>query len=360
MVISMNWSRVRWFLIICLCLADLLLGFLLWRNYRGENIVSRAAIADAAALLSEADVRLDVDVVPTAVIREHVFRVPVSDAAYRNAFSGLVGSNVTGAYLLPASTGVSLLFENGDTVEYYHNLYLLYVRNGVDRESCSAMMDRFADDRSSFLATERSKAAQEADAAENFLAALTTGEISDARLRPRLVELYTAAEDPSMYLAVFREEIVYLNARRSAADVYDTEMRVLVQNGTVLYMTGTWVPCVPDETYRIKTLDQLNILFSERKRHMSLSHEGVIEGLGHAVQHTNAGCEIVSMQRLYYMLWDDAGTLYLRPSWLLDYRLEQEDHIPIQRDVLCDGITGSVVRQTEQVLDTSEHTAEAS
>jgi len=93
---------------------------------------------------------------------------------------------------------------------------------------------------------------------------------------------------------------------------------------------------------------------------MSLSHEGVIEGLGHAVQHTNAGCEIVSMQRLYYMLWDDAGTLYLRPSWLLDYRLEQEDHIPIQRDVLCDGITGSVVRQTEQVLDTSEHTAEAS
>ena len=58
----MNWSRVRWFLIICLCLADLLLGLLLWRNYRGENIVSRTAIEDAAALLAEADVRLDADV----------------------------------------------------------------------------------------------------------------------------------------------------------------------------------------------------------------------------------------------------------------------------------------------------------
>ena len=354
----MNWSRVRWFLIICLCLADLLLGLLLWRNYRGENIVSRTAIEDAAALLAEADVRLDADVVPTAVVREHVFRVPVSDAAYRAAFSGLVGSSVTGAYLLPASTGVSLLFENGDTVEYYHNLYLLYVRSGVDRESCSAILDRFHADQNAFVQTDPAKKPQDADTAADFLSALTTGETSDARLRPRLAELYTAAEDPTLYLAVFREEIVYLNARRSAADIYDTEMLVLIQNGTVLYMTGTWVPCVPDETYRIKTLDQLNILFSERKRHVLLSNEGVNDGLGHAVQHTSAGCEIVSMQRLYYMLWDDAGTLYLRPSWLLDYRLEQEDHVPIKRDVLCDGITGNVVRQTELVLSSSEEAAD--
>ena len=112
----MNWSRVRWLLIICLCAADLLLGFLLWRNYRGENTVSRAAIEDAAALLAQTDVRVDPDVVPTAVIRDHVFRISVSDAVYRTAYASLVGSTVAGAYLLPASTGVSLLFENGEWV----------------------------------------------------------------------------------------------------------------------------------------------------------------------------------------------------------------------------------------------------
>lgn len=352
----MNWSRVRWFLIICLCLADLLLGFLLWRNDRGVNTVSRTAIADAAELLAEADVRLDADTVPTAVIREHVFRIPVSDAAYRTAYSGMVGSTVAGAYLLPASTGVSLLFENGDTVEYYHNLYLLYVRSGTDRDRYAAMLEDLSDDKAVWSPTDASLFKTDAEAAYDFLSALTAGDVSDARLRPRLTAFYTAAEDESMHLAVYREEIVYRGAARSAADLYDTEMAVLIRDGTVLYMEGTWVPCVPDETYRVKTLDQLNILFSERMRHISLNREGQDEGLGHAAQHTDTGCEIVSMQRLYYMLWDDAGMMYLRPSWLLDYRLEQEDHVPIRRDVLCDSITGSVVRQTETVLSAADTT----
>lgn len=355
----MNWGRVRWFLIICLCLVDLLLGLLIWRNDRGINTVSRAAITDAAALLAEADVRLDADVVPTDVIREHVFRIPASDTAYRTAYARMVGSTVAGAYLLPASTGVSLLFENGDTVEYYHNLYLLYVRDGADREQYSALLEGMSADNGNpaWIPTETSAAAADAEAAYELLSLLTEGESGGARLRPRLTAFYTAAEDASLHLAVYREEIVYRSAAKSAADIYDTEMFVLIRGGTVLYMSGTWVPCIPDETYRVKTLDQLNILFSERMRHLSLDREGQEEGLGHAAQHTNAGCEMVSMQRVYYMLWDDAGMMYLRPSWLLDYRLEQEDHVPIRRDVLCDGITGSVVRQTEQLLTQSETVA---
>ncbi len=349
----MNWSRVRWLLIVCLCLADLLLGFLLLRNYRGEHTLNRASIADAAALLADTDVRLDIDAVPTAVIREHVFRIPASDAAYRTAFAEMVGSSVTGAYMLPASTGVSLLFENGDTVEYYHNLYLQYIRHGTDRDRYLGILERFSEDPSSFVSTEYAGVVREdADAAFDFLSSLTAGDAADARLRPRLTQLYAVSDDPSLLLAVFREEIVYLNAERNAADIYDTEMQVLIRGGTVLYMSGTWVPSTPDETYRTKTMDQLNILFSERMRHASLEREGQAEGLGHAAEHTDSGCEIVSMQRLYYMLWDDAGALYLRPSWLLDYRLEQENGGSLQRDVLCDSITGSVVRQTERVLNT--------
>lgn len=346
----MNWSRVRWLLIVCLCLADLLLGFLLWRNYRGENTVSRAAIADAAALLAEADVRLDPDVVPTEVIGDHVFRVPVSDGAYRAVFASLIGSPVTSAYLLPATSGVSLLFENGDSVEYYHNLYLTYTRDGADKERLSAICAAYSEDNAMFVPLEKAEAEQDIAAAETFLAALTPGEASGARLRPRLEQIYHVTGEASVRLAVFREEIVYRSSGRSAADIFDTEVRVLIENGNVLFLEGTWVPFLPDETYRIKKLDQLNILFSERKRHMTLTAEGEIDGLGHAVQHTDWGCEMTSMQRLYYMLWDDAGMLYLRPAWLLGYRLEQEDHTPILRDVLCDGMTGNVVRQTETVL----------
>ncbi|MBE6657089.1 MAG: hypothetical protein E7604_01455 [Ruminococcaceae bacterium] len=346
----MNWSRVRWLLIICLCLADLLLGLLLWRNYRGENMISRSAIEDAAQLLADANVTLNPDVVPTAVVGDHVFRVPVSDGGYRAVFAALIGSPVTSAYLLPASSGVSLLFENGDSVEYYHNLYLMYTRDGADKERLSALISAYSGDNPMFVPLDTAETEQDAAAAEEFLSALTPGESSGARLRPRLEQVYAVTGEAPLRLAVFREEIVYRSSGRSAADIYDTEVLVLIANGTVQMLAGTWVPFLPDETYSIKKLDQLNILFSERKRHQQLDMEGETDGLDHALQHTDAGCELVSMRRLYYMLWDDAGTLYLRPSWLLGYRLEQEDHTPILREVLCDGLTGNVVRQQETVL----------
>lgn len=356
----MNWSKVRWLLIVCLCLADLLLGFLLWRNYRGENTVGRGAIEDAAALLSDADIRLDPQVVPTAVISDHVFRISVSDDAYRTAFASLVGSPVTSAYLLPASSGVSLLFENGDSVEYYHNLYMLYTYSGADRDALTAVLSDFSAGTSvgddGFVPLERAAAAADIEAAEDFLSALTASEPSGVRLRPRFDRIYAVAGEETMRLAVFREEIVYRSSGRSAADIYGTEMLVLIDRGRVLLLSGTWVPFLPDETYSIRKLDQLNILFYERKRHLQLKAEGEREGLDHASQHTETGCEIVSMERLYYMLWDAAGTLYLRPSWLLGYHLEQEDQTPIRREVLCDGVTGNVVVQNDTVRTTENET----
>ena len=347
----MNWSKVRWLLIICLCLTDLLLGILLWRNYRGENTVSRAAVEDAAALLAEADVRLDPAVVPTEVIRDHVFRVTVTDNVFRSAFSGLVGSSVASAYMLPASSGMSLLFENGDSVEYYHNLYMVYTHSGGDRERYSAMVSDFSAGGTGYLPLDRAAAEEDILAAETFLSVLTSGDSSDARLRPRLERLYSVTGTDTMRLAVFREEIVYRGSKRNAADIYGTELTVLIDRGRILYMSGTWVPFLPDETYSIRKMDQLNILFSERKRHMQLRTEGEADGIGHAVQHTDTGCEIVSMERLYYMLWDDTGMLYLRPSWLLGYHLEQEEHRYIRREILCDGVTGNVVAQNETVSD---------
>ncbi len=346
----MNWSKVRWLLILCLCLADVLLGLLLWRSYRGENTVSRASLEDAAALLADADVRLDPAVVPTAVVREHVYRVPVSDDAYRSAFASMVASTVTSAYLLPVSSGVSLLFENGDSVEYYHNLYLTYTGNGEDRAYLQTLTDAYLADERSVLPIGASAAEEDCEAASQFLSRLTQGEGAGARLRPRLREVYEIPGDPGLHLLVFCEEIVYRSSRRSAADINDTQMAVFVRDGVVLYLSGTWVPFLPDETYSIKSLDQLNILFSERKRHLVMQDEGRTQGLGHAVQHTDDGCEIGGMQRLYYMLWDDAGTLYLRPSWSLDYRLYRDDDTEILRTVLCDGVTGNVVRQEESAI----------
>lgn len=351
----MNWSKVRWLLIVCLCLTDLLLGFLLWRNYRGENTIDRGAIEDAAALLSDADIRMDPAVVPTAVISDHVFRIPISDDAYRTVFASLVGSPVTSAYMLPASSGMSLLFENGDSVEYYHNLYMMYTRSGADKERLSAVISDFSDgiseDDGEFIPIERVSAAADIEAAEEFLSLLTSGEAAGARLRPRFDRIYALKGEQTMRLAVFCEEIVYRSSKRSAADIYGTEMLVLIDGGRVLLLSGTWIPFLPDEIYSIKKLDQLNILFYERKRHLQLYTEQTQDGLSHASQHTDAGCEIVSMERLYYMLWDNAGMLYLRPSWMLGYHLEQEDHTPIRRQVLCDGVTGNVVVQNETVRE---------
>ena len=341
----MNWSRVRWLLIVCLCLADLVLGVLLWRDYRGENTVSHAAIEDAAALLAEVNVTLPPEVVPTAVIRDYVYRVPVSEDAYRAAFSAMTGAEVSGVYLLPGSSGMSLLFENGDRAEYYHNLYLTYTRGDGDSAVYASVVEAYteAPGTTGYAEAGGKAASAAAEAAQLFLSALTSGGTEAVSLRPRLQTVRVTPQE-GVYLVVFCEEIVYRGSRRSAADLYDTVIYALTEGETVLYLSGTWVPFLPDEVYSIRKLDQLNILFSERTRHQT---NGISGDAAQAFvsDHTAAGCTMTSMQRLYYMLWDDAGTLYLRPAWLMGYDIPQEDGDTIRRKILCDGVTGNVVRQ---------------
>ncbi len=351
---QMNWSRVRLLLIVCLLVTDCILGGMIIHRYRGENTVSRAALENVVTLLAENGIQLDASVVPTTITRDAVYRVPVSEEIYHTALSKMTGSPVSGIYLLPASTGMSVVFENGDRAEYYHNLYLTYTRNGDiphddDWAAICAAFDEPASD-GAYIACNpmRDAAAKKAvEAAEMFLFALTYDEDSTVSLRPAADAVYTTPLD-TVYLVEFHEEIGRGTGRRMSASLNGTRMRVLVEGDCIWYLAGTWVPCLPDAAYDVKKLDQINILFSELKRHSA----AYMPTTDTAVPEDAAAekLRIVGMQPVYYMLWDDAGHLYLRPAWDFLYETAvAEDGKRKRSEVLCDAVTGNVVSQTELV-----------
>ncbi|MBQ8578994.1 MAG: hypothetical protein IJ449_13670 [Clostridia bacterium] len=373
----MNWSRIRWLLIVCLLLLNGVLGALLYRQYRAENVVSRAALERTAALLAQSGVTLDVDIVPTAVIKDDVYSISMTEDDYRAALSRMAGSAVSGVYLLPSTTGMSVVFENGDRAEYYHNLYFTYTKSGGNSlgSDWSAMTAAFLSGDTAYVpAAARDSAATAAgETAAAFLTALTESDRggSSVSLRPKTASVYATPLD-TVYLVVLTEEIARGSGSRSAAVIHGTELYVLVEGDCVWYLSGTWVPFLPDGIYETQTLDQVNILFSEMRRHRALKAEAsaadtdsadtvpeTADDSGTAVDsggaadavsgyHTGEVCEIVRMERMHYMLWDNAGNLYLRPAWRFLYRVTEEGSgETFQRTILCDGVTGNVVYTEE-------------
>ncbi len=347
----MNWSRVRLLLIICLLMTDCILGAMILTQYRNENTVSHAALADAAAMLAEHGIGLDVDLVPTAVTRDAVYRVPVSEDGYRSVLSAMVGAPVSGIYLLPASTGMSVVFDNGDRAEYYHNLYLTYTKNGGNPADgdwatlASSFDEETQSDAFRVCNVRRDAAAKQAkETAEAFLARMTYASDAAVLLSPTTRAVYTTPLD-TVYLVDLYEEIAHGSGRHTSA-IHGTHMRVLVEGDCVWYLAGTWVPFLPDAVYDVRKLDQVNILFSELKRleaQMPVSADGTAAEVGTSVTDT-----ITKMEPVYYMLWDDAGQLYLRPAWYFLY-VSQTAGLPgegSRSEILCDGVTGKVVSRT--------------
>lgn len=378
----MNWSRIRWLLMVCLLLTDCFLGILLYRQYRGEHLVSRAALEDAVQLLDQSGISLDMDIVPTEVIKDYVYGIPVAEESYKHAFAQMVGSPVSGIYLLPTSTGMSLVFENGDRAEYYHNLYLTYTKSGSAEKDFSGTVDAFlqgAEDASEgtaaasdYAVTSGTAADAAKEVAKRFLAALTAGEGSGGvRLRPR-TECVRKTPLDTVYLVEFAEELVRGSNAQNAAVINETRMYVLVEGETVWYLCGTWVPFLPNETYQTRKLDQVNILFSEMQR-LKKTAGGTEMDIGNAESSTGSStesgddrlpddtpamaeadgdtsiCTVLDMRRTYYILWGDAGRLYLRPAWQFSYCFSHAAAEVLYQKIVCDAVTGSVALQEAHV-----------
>lgn len=332
----MKWGNVKWILILILLLADTFLGIQLIRQYRGAYTVDSAAVENAAELLADAGIRLDPAVVPTAVERDYVYRIPVSGAGFEAALARIAGSPVSGTYLQPTSSGMSLVFENGDGAEYFQNLYFTY-RRGTEEEGIlwAETAERFLSGADGFSPVNGAKAREAEKAASALLEVMTDAEnagVSGVRLIAQ-AERCCRTEDGELYLIVFREKISRSGSRGGTV-IGGTQVCALVGDGEVRYLSGTWVPFLPDEVYSTGKLDQLNILFSEMRR-----KRGAVSA--DSPQH------ITEMGRIGYMLWETGTVLWLRPAWQITYSSENG----ISRTVtLCDAVTGGVVSETQSAV----------
>ncbi len=334
----MKWGNVKWLLILCLFLADSFLGFRLYLQYQGEHTVSRAAVEDVAALLADAEIFVSPDVVPTEIVKDYVYKIAPDGDAYSMVLSAMAGSPVAGTYLL-ASSGISLLFENGDTAEYYQNLFFTYRRktNSAEDGTWDMIVSAYTENPAAFVKADKAHAHTAQETAEVFLTGFgstsAAGTVSGGmRLRAVTDAVYKTARSQA-YLVVLHEELSRTGSRLSVP-ITGTQLLLLVENDAVQYLSGTWIPFVPDETASTTTLDQLNLLYAEKRRRTTA------EGAPWNPR------VLTKMESTYYMLWDDANNVYLRPAWSLTY---EEDGLQ-PWVTLCDAVTGSVVSETSNYL----------
>ena len=344
----MKWSRVKWLLIFCLLAADIFLGIRLLYGYRGVYTVSGAAQEDASALLAQAGIAVSPEVIPDAAVPDFVYRFDLSPDTAENAvpeeeteegfspdrtepvvqlltraLASLSGGTVSAHFLLPDSTGSAFAFSNGGSAVCYPNFYVSYTCAGAS--DGQEAVDSFLASPENFSPYTGRGAKQAQEAAALFLEGYTGLDLSDStgrlrggtrvRMRAHPEGVYSRGDT---VIAVFSEEIG--RGAYSPAVIAGTEVYVVLEGGEVRYFCGTWMPFLPSGTYRVEKLGQLDILFSEKKR------------FGGNGEH-----EVSAMERRYYMLWDDAGHVFLRPAWQLDYTEET---------VVCDAVNGSVMLQT--------------
>lgn len=319
----MNWSKVKWFFILCLLVANFILGWQLVTRYLDRNVISDDAISDAAALLSRVGIVVSENAVPGETVRDYVYRIGYDGAAFSAAIADMADSAVTGTYL-GASSGISLVFENGDSAMYYPTLYFSYRHNGTTGED---MVKAYESDPTQWIHAEGSEAEAAAKVAKELLSVMTEAQNNDGvRLVPQLDAVLTQ-KGSDRFLVRF-SEVLLRRGSRSGAVLRGTSVTVAVIEETVYYVSGTWLPFLPSETFATTKLDQLGLLFSERERRLASGDDLSI------VRRLNA------MERAYYMVWDDKGDIYLRPGWLLSYT---EGERAFQ--TLCDGASGVVLEE---------------
>ncbi len=330
----MKWSRVKWLLILCLVVADCLLCLQLIGRYKSEYTVSGDAIRDLTDILSASGIAVAEGAIPTAADKDYVFRLDYGEDGYREAVAAMVGASVSGTYLLPTASGTSLVFENGDYVEYYHNFYLTYQCGNV--ENVSYIAEAFHDAPETFQRATGGGARAAGERAVAFLSAMTEDRGSGgARLRPQIEGIY-ATESDSLYLVYLTEEISRGAASR-AAELAGTGVCVLLEEDRVWYLAGTWLPAIPGEVFRTAKQSQLDILFSEKLRLDQLEEE-----TGRPTD-----CTVKAVTRAYYMLWGEENRLYLRPAWRILY---EDNGTGEAQEILCDAVSGDAVRGTEVAL----------
>lgn len=325
----MKWGRVKWLLILCLLAADIFLGIQLMRQHSSTHTVSRSSVEDASAILAGADIIVGAETVPAAIVRDYVYRIPADNDILQTAFSALTDSPLVGTYLQPSS-GMSMVFENGDSAEYYQNLYFTFSREGADTALWSALAEDCLSGTKNFLPAAGGRARDAEKTAEVFLDRMTDSKNLTAdtvRLRPRTEGVYHT-EYENVYLVVLTQEISAVGGS-ARAGISGTRVCVVTEGETVWYISGTWIPVLPEETFSTAKLGQLDILFSEMRR------KGASEVTA-AERWT-----LREMERTYYMLWDDGSNVYLRPAWGFVYEMRDG----VLEAVLCDAVTGSMVSQ---------------
>ena len=263
----MNWNRVKTVMIWILIAANVILAHMLITRYRSINYISEEALDSVRGLLAEAGVTIDASAVSRRKPDLHLYESERTDTYQAQTAELLSGSTVVGRFMTPAESDVTseLTMENGDLYRFGRGFSFSYIRAGEDAAELETALAAYRSDGAGALKTV-------SDARENAMTEQTASFLLASGRANEEASNETAAEGLAEVSVRFDAErqwyVISAVQTIDGVPLFGNSIDCIVREGesTPSMVSGTWCFLFSQHRYSSPLYDQLNILFSEKKR----------------------------------------------------------------------------------------------
>lgn len=263
----MNWNKVKTVMIWILIAANVILAHTLFMRYRNMNYISEEALDSVCGLLAEAGVTIDASVISRRKPDLYVYESERTDTYQTQTAELLSGSAVVRRFMTPAESEVTseITMENGDIYRFGRGFSFSYLHAGEDGAELEAALNSYHTAGTDVLKTT-------ADARENAIIKLvTTFLLASAKADEEASNETASVGFAEVTVRFDAEQRWYLVSGVQSIDgvpLFGNSIQCIVREGSITpsMITGTWCFLFSQRRYSSPLYDQLNILFSEKKR----------------------------------------------------------------------------------------------
>lgn len=246
----MDLKRIKTIMIIILLLINVFFAYNLVREYRDEYYIDNETIENAVQILSRSGIKIDREIIPDKKLHSPVYEGLFAEDHKEKVAALISGTDIESAYSTP--DGMRFVAKNGSIVEISDALDIAFWAPAADRYTVFSSI--ISD------ALRNSEKIDEIEVVEAIKSTLSDGVVDGDGHVEMTCECTGVFFDPKTGYHVVRFEQMI-----DGAYIYGHKLFFVVNGNEPIYMEGNWTFVSTDNKYSSQMIDQINILFMEKK-----------------------------------------------------------------------------------------------
>ncbi|MBO4264474.1 MAG: hypothetical protein J5922_00130 [Clostridia bacterium] len=280
----MNWKKVTTFLIICLLAVNILLFFLLHFRTLKRNYIDGETQKNAVDIFERRGLIIDREIFSGKNPTFEMFGGVYDADAQIKKIEKIFGTDDLQSYNIP-SNGKANIINDSAVFSFYPDFVIDYQTNDFAHKmpKDDAFFDNgFEEFEDKALQKEVSKQ----------LSKLLVGD-GEGKLSYEFGKSYRS-KDGIAYIEIFQTANGDL--------IQNAKLTVCVENKTVKAFDGRWIWLDFTDSYKVNTLDRINILFYAQPNDKNIAKR-----------------ELLAEKCTYCIVWDVSSNFYIKPCWQIEF-----------------------------------------